>query len=378
MFLGLHRIGLYLPIYFLLLAWSQPTLSYQERSGCINDAEKYFKLARQVNSPQYYQNATFLNYWKFEQERVESCPPSSNTNLMSIATRFQGLPHISRDCIRSALLRVEKIDSNRIMCSSDGSRRIRYNYEDNSKKGRDWCIDESMVDYIHWSFNKTLECVNAIALHPLDPKIFFKKINNESSFAFHIANKGGMGIGQLTTFAMREMERSDTSSGGYQYIRRAMESEHPSCVMFRDILSKTSRPGQRITDRVCDFVSAGEGIARNLFYSMAYFVHKRDTHPGPVRAWAKKHGITNPRIIDLITLVGYSRHGAAAAKRWALQVIASGVDPNDYSSFEAKYARKAQYIKDINEKMREFLQNHTGKDDGFTPEELEGDICIGG
>ena len=278
--------------------------------------------------------ATFLNH-----KNRKLCEPHylhtrNLTNyLMSEGDlRFR----ISRDCIRESMMNIKDITAYRADCDNDmqgvSSRRKMVS----GRKG-DTCLTESMVDYVHFAVDEATKCVNAISEYPIDPMILFKKFNRESGFGYYLQSERGNGVGQLTSIAMKEMVMD--KHDGKVYRDKALET--PACRNFHNMLSKPvdfpkinrrdsagnvimgkdGKPLKTQVVRICQLVNSQDGLARNLFYSMALFSHNRDTHRNAIGKKMRKLGIFNETTINYMTLVSYGRNGLVHAEATLEQLV---------------------------------------------------------
>lgn len=347
-------------------------------------------------------NNDFLKLFK-QNKTTEFCPAETTMTEVTQMTQLRdelllrgAPPKIKLDCIRSSMSRIPNIPfssksgkrplTRRAVCSSDSELPKWQSYEP--------CLNDEVVRLVQWSVNNALECGNALALKigglPIDPKIFFQKINNESAFGFHLQNSGGIGIGQLTSIAVKEVSKPSKSPlpgpPMKNYVQAAMEE--PACNSFKSVLDEDIQftGSNKKTVRHCQFLSGGNGMARNLFYSIMLFIHNRSVIgikkgqlAGGVQQIASSYGITDTAKIDYLTLVSYGRGGMARvsaiistlAKNRAL----SNVDINKVpiEEFLGHLDKLSPYINETRNKMDEFLKIHNAE---ITPENQTGAICV--
>ena len=331
---------------FLTWVFLWSSLALAEGPQCIFGNPEKDMHARQTRSasPEGVEPGSFLE--QFHNVRAErECNPGifhhANT-LMDVLTGKESLRFgIRRVCVREAMMNIKDIKRTyRTDCESDNlslsSRRaIR------SGPTKDTCLTEDMVDYVSYALNRAMECVNSISDEPLDPMILFKKMNRESGFGYYLQSERGIGAGQLTTIAMKEM--ADPKFKGYQYIKKALENEN--CQDLHGVLSepvkfsKLRSSGTEVV-RPCQLLSSQNGLARNMFFSAALFVHNRDTHGASIRNYVERQGLEGETKINYLTLVSYGRNGMAQA-RTSFDVM---VDEFGLEFYEKKSAEQMENI----------------------------------
>ncbi|MCB0350809.1 MAG: hypothetical protein KDD38_06475 [Bdellovibrionales bacterium] len=342
----------------------------------------------------------FLKLFKAERG-PEYCPidaPDSalaqlNSLNKNILTRVAP-PKIKLECIKASMKRIPKVElssrsgknpySRRGVCTSDSGLPKWQNSEP--------CMNSELTELVQWSVNKAIECGNALALRisglPLDPEIFFQKINNESAFGFHLQNNGGIGIGQLTSIAMKEISRpSQMPIEGpprKNYIQAAQEES--ACSTFKSVLNKDVEFTNARQVRHCQLLWTGNGLARNLFYSIMTFIHNRSVigykngrPAGGVRQIVKAYGITDAKKINYLTLISYGRNGlakvAATIETMSKDPSLAGVNLNTMplDQFLEHLEKMSPYLKETRNKMNEFLDNYQAEKN---PSNQTGALCV--
>lgn len=212
------------------------------------------------------------------------------------------------------------------------------------------CMSTDVSAYVSWTINEAVACMSPPE-NPIDPSLIFKKINNETGFNFGIAYNGGNGIGQLTTPAIKEINLNTT------YIQQVLQSKNPRCAAFKNALAK--RPTS--VKNKCDWVEPSEGFARNIIYSLAYYLRIRDHYlihgEHKVMRQLRALGITNPDYANLIALSAYGRDSwntfpglLAAAKK----------NPKNYSEFLKEAKKSSAYINETENKYDEVVSAGSG------------------
>lgn len=206
------------------------------------------------------------------------------------------------------------------------------------------CISEEMVNYVTWAVNSAIEC-QSTRENPIDPLMVFKKMNNETGFSFFQASTGGVGIGQLTTSAIKEVNRTldDTLS-------KVRHSKTPSCQPFQTLLNQKTKPED--ATKWCSLLHFSEGLGNNLLYSIGYFIHSRDNLMGRFQRQVDKCGIERADVKDTGALAAYGPNGLDIQER-LISILKNTC--NDPDAFIKKATKDIQYLKQTNEKSNEVL-----------------------
>ena len=270
---------------------------------CISDGRNT-ALVDQINHDSVSDDS-FLK--AFEKSREQLACNCTNSSVLKMTQKLKESiePSISRDCIEGSMSRISSMKTQRrLLCDSNYSvpkfGKVLY-----GKK--DLCIDSHVVDYVHWSVNEGLKCINSFALQPISPDITFMKLHRESKFGFFIQYSGGIGIGQLTTIAVKEIEEN-----AKPIIEAALQS--PQCESFKELLNKEMDYTKKDHVRHCQLTGIGEGIGRNIFYSLALMLHHRDSGYNSVGARLKRQGFVDAEKINYFTLISYGREGLAGTE----------------------------------------------------------------
>lgn len=255
--------------------------------------------------------------------------------------RNQG--RIKPECVAAAMSRGAVNPG--YLCSSPADTNPRVITGNNNREGP--CMSPEIVNHVTWVVNQALACVGAMD-QPINPEIVLRKFNNETGFHFYRAYRGGVGMGQLTTSAARQV-----LSGNTPVFQRFRESQEPACQPFkRPVLdverrleansahrqqrgpatrsggrsqagreSAQRRPqaapnpqaGTLEPENWCNLISSSNGLAANTMMSLLYFIHTRanivESRIRPLLQSAQIDLAKQQRFIDLATLAAYGREG---------------------------------------------------------------------
>lgn len=242
------------------------------------------------------------------------------------------------------------------------------------------CVDEQMTDYVYFAANSAIQCMSGIG--KIDSKTLFRKINNESAFNISVASGGGVGIGQLTPIAIKEILDPKLGKGRY-ILDHVANSGEKSCNGFKSVAAHDLKnpPSTSVSNR-CAWISPGDGFARNLIYAIGYYLTMRDKYLMPsllkmAPALAQDEGLLN----DLAS-IAYGAEGIKHAKSllWKFRVN----DKTNIAELRKKIRGNSRYLSNIKSKMKEVTCISKGwhndsskcKKYNMTSEELEGDACV--
>tara|TARA_B110001454_G_scaffold219204_1_gene252270 strand:- start:84376 stop:85680 length:1305 start_codon:yes stop_codon:yes gene_type:complete len=242
------------------------------------------------------------------------------------------------------------------------------------------CVDDQMADYIHFSVNSAIQCLSGVG--KIDSKTIFRKINNESAFNISVASRGGLGIAQITTSAVKEMTDPQLGKGRY-VLDHVASSNDPSCNGFKDVAIHDLRnaPSTEVSNR-CAWLSPGDGLARNLIYSIGYYLTMRDKYIVPALNRRSPELAKNETILNDLTSISYGAEGIKHVKNMLRKFRVN--KRTNVSELRKKIRGGSVYLDAIQAKMKEVTCFRNGIDPSnkecrnmkFNPSELEGDSCV--
>ncbi len=315
------------------------------------------------------QNDPFTSFYlqnqiKAPEECTTTLPnPSVITPLVEFKKQLYqtyGPGKIQKKCIHAALKRGSGVKG--YVCNSPKGKAISTGSTDENGP----CITEPIVDYLHWTINQAIDCVSPEDGVPLDARIIFKKLNTETGFHFNMANEGAIGIGQITSIAVEELQINPESK---KIFKEILTSSKSSCLPFKDLLKKKLHTPLR----KCEHVNLGSGMATNMLYSLILYRHMRDSHVYGAKSHLQKKHITDPQIINYLTFSMYGPKGLSAR-----DLVNSNKIPSDisYSDFKKALSHKDIYLRQADHKMEEVLKLMNPAKNTFLESEINGDTCL--
>lgn len=295
-------------------------------------------------------------------------------------------PLVRRECIAAAMQRAPGNDG--YICRHPTSKEVRKGYNKNTQGVKEkyglasgdtlQCVNKEMVDYMYFSVNSAIQCLSPS--NPIDSRVIFRKFNNETAFNPTIAWSGGVGLGQMTSPAVKEFTTS--LGNGKDIFTNVASSQKKACVPFKHIAQKDlETPPTTHSNNYCSWVNSGDGLARSLLFSISYYVLLRDHYILPLLTQKSKSLARNTDVLNALTAVGYGHEGYSHA-RWLIQKYRVNNKTNP-SNFLKMISKNSLYLTETNRKMREVSCQQRGISEAqacdnlkLSEEELRGDSCI--
>jgi hypothetical protein len=264
---------------------------------------------------------------------VKSALQDAQKNSLRILQNVP-LPGVKRECFVISMKR--RHGSEEFYCPSS-SLRGRETLGVPGDSGQ--CLTNDVIDYTRWAFHEAVNCMSDPA-RPIDPLTLFLLINNESAFHFSTANRGGVGIGQLTSAAIDAVNHPERS-GTKNYLQMVKESRNPHCEPFKKALAEPL--SNSYSGGYCPLLQPSEGLARSLIYSISYYLMTRDSlMTGVLHHFAKK-GVERAAFYDYAALAMY---GPTALAEQAHVIQAYDESKGDLRTYLSLLKKKIPYFAD--------------------------------
>lgn len=242
------------------------------------------------------------------------------------------------------------------------------------------CVDDRMTDYIYFAVNSAIQCLSGSG--KIDSRTVYRKINNESAFNVSVASTGGWGIAQITSSARNEMIDPELGRGRY-ILDQVSKSNDPSCRGFKEVASQDLLKAPSMAqDNRCAWLSPGDGLARNLMYSIGYYLTMRDKYIVPALTRMAPHLADSEKLLGELTSIAYGSEGIKHAKMLLRKFRVNSQTNAD--QLVSSLRGQSRYLKNIKSKMKEVTCLRKGLEaDGeackklkLSSEDLEGDSCV--
>lgn len=292
-------------------------------------------------------------------------------SLEKILSHDARTKQIKKECIEASLQREPGNEG--YSCNGDERKKF-----ENSGRSTP-CLNQKTVDFIHFSVNQAINCMST-GRADIDPRFILKKLNNETAFNFYLAYSGGKGIGQLTSDPVDEIAgwykgKKFIEGNAFHILEDLMDNTNPSCGPFREIMKgdlKRPPPSPGSARNYCDWIRPGDGVARNLIYSLGYYVHMRDNVIKPNLESRSKKLAKNSDIVNYLTLAAYGPDGPAGAKSLIRRLRLS--DSMGIIDAKSKIIGADPYVKQTEKKFVEELLPAVKANP--TEADKKGDICL--
>lgn len=143
----------------------------------------------------------------------------------------------------------------------------------NKSKNFNFCINRDFLEYQNAVISSFMSCAAKSGIKTLDAGHLMKMYTLESGFRPNYAYPGGVGIGQLTSIFVKDIHQAHR---GRKYLINMAMSESAECRAAKMISEKDLKKEPKHSDN-CSFVSVGDGLERNILYSIL----------GTATAWEK-------------------------------------------------------------------------------------------
>lgn len=194
-------------------------------------------------------------------------------------------------------------------------------------KDADLCITEDFLKYENAVISNFVGCAMKEDLGGIEPEYLYQMYSLESAFKPQLVHKGGVGLGQLTNVFIDDVHQKHR---GFKFLEKIANSKKPECQAAK-IIAKKDLIIKPNLNFACSFASVGEGLERNILYSLIGLAvsWENDIEP-PLRSYLKTHA-KSPYIREVMNLSLLNSYGAGglAGARAAIKRL-KGHSPADF------------------------------------------------
>lgn len=260
-----------------------------------------------------------------KEEAQANCPECHNSlakrpeDLAQVASAIEGVPQAPTLLFKPAcLVESNTFDANAAEISCPSGVR---------SKTKDLCLTQEIMTYQNAVISSFISCAKKVGLTTLSPSALYSMYSLESGFKPQFASRNGLGMGQLTNIFVEDVHQKWR---GYKFLKKIATSDLKECEAAKIIAQKDiqSKPKH---SKSCSFVQMGEGMERNVLYSLVGIANlwERDLLPKMKSFMAKN--ANNPLLEEIQSLTlanGYGAGGRAAARAIASRL--SSLSPEKY------------------------------------------------
>jgi hypothetical protein len=186
--------------------------------------------------------------------------------------------------------------------------------EGTSSSKYNFCFNQDMSRYQNAAITDFYKCVKKLTNFPLSPAALFEMYSLESGFKPHFAYEGGVGMGQLTGIFVADINQKHR---GFNILKKVADSADPDCNIAKKIATKDTKNPISLSNNRCKFVEYGEGMERNVLYTMIGMANSWEKDIEPLMGTYMEKHKANPdvkRAAELALLNTYGPGGRAAAR----------------------------------------------------------------
>lgn len=178
------------------------------------------------------------------------------------------------------------------------------------------CINREILEYQNLVVSNMYSCFSKYSASPINPSSLFEIQSLESVYKTNYSSYKGHGLGQLTNIFIKDAQ---IEFRGLPMMKKIVADTSAECGAAREILSLDTKRKPILStpkDR-CRFMQIGDGLERNVLYSLIGLntLWKNDISPH-FTGYSKKHGThaAFPRLMEKLLQIGYGAGGPVAAK----------------------------------------------------------------
>jgi hypothetical protein len=298
---------------FFFTVFSITSVSALSKDRCIVGNEKNSQLQVGLKSAQTESPITQKIYQKYnllpKTEADSNCPTGDCRNNTAVQ-KLSALPtggaqaspayvHLNEACVEVAAQ--VKAGSAEIDCPS-------------RKTGKfNFCYPKSMANYQSAVTSDFYNCLRKTQDFPLTIDALFEMYTLESGFKPYYANTGGTGMGQLTGIFIKDIHQKHR---GRPILQSIADSTDSQCEAAKLIAQKDLQKEPSLANK-CDFVQVGEGLERNILYTLVGMSNSWNKDIGPLMKDYIKKNERDPAILEVqkkALLNAYGAGGRAAAR----------------------------------------------------------------
>jgi hypothetical protein len=345
--------------FIIILALGFLSLQVFAQNQCIVGNEKNSQLLDNLDQAQKNSLITQKIYQKYDlypkTEADANCPKGNcgqNTSTQALtplptggAPASPAYVHFNEACIE--VVAKIKAGTSELNCPSQ-------------KKGTfDFCFSKSQANYQSAVVSDFYKCIRSNQDFPISADTLFEMYTLESAFKPYYSNPGGAGLGQLTSIFIKDIHQKHR---GRPILEAIADSTDLKCDAAKIIAAKDLKKTPTLNNR-CDFVQAGEGLERNILYTLVGLANSWNKDISPLmKDYNNKH-VRDPALLDaqkfaLLNAYGPGGRGAAraAVRRLTKLKPADFVKAMSKPLYSKKQKNLTTYTTSIAEKQKQLMK----------------------
>lgn len=201
---------------------------------------------------------------QIKEECTDGCESSTPAGATQAAAAIGAIPTTTPLVPKAPTLAL-KTECMQISDQFKSTESFEYSCPDGKKqRNRGMCITVDLLKYQNAAISNMISCMASLGFSAVDSNSIFQKYSIESTFKPQYSSTGGVGIGQLTNIFVDDIHQVGR---GFEYLKQVADSTNPECEAAKIIAAKDISKKPNLNFR-CQFMSMGEGMERNILYSM--------------------------------------------------------------------------------------------------------------
>ena len=300
--------------FYIIFVFANQFASAQEQ--CLSGSESNKQLLEnlkeaQANSPIAMKISEKYDLLKKTEAGV--CTECERAPRRPLPSLSPNKTYFKEECVQAAAQ--IKTSSNEVSCPS-------------GKNGfHKQCFSRTFFKYQNAVISEFYKCIRRTQNFPITPEALFEMYSLESGFKPYYSNPGGTGMGQLTGIFIKDLHMKHR---GRPVIESIAQSTHEDCETAKIIAEKDLKKEPSLNNK-CSFIQAGEGLERNILYSLMGLANSWNKDIEPLlKNYIKKYE-RDPQILDVQykALINSYGPGGRAAARASIRRL-SKLAPKDY------------------------------------------------
>lgn len=196
------------------------------------------------------------------------------------------------------------------------------------KKTKNICQTEEILTYQNAVISSFMSCAKKLNMQTISPDILYRLYSLESGFKPQFASKNGVGLGQLTSIFVKDVHQAWR---GGEYVDKIAKTDLKECEAAKVIAKKDLNGHSPLLSNSCAYIQIGEGMERNILYTMIGLANSWDKDLLPKMSSYVKRYANHPNLEEVKSLTmaaAYSAGGRAAGRAIASRL--SGLAPDAY------------------------------------------------
>lgn len=256
-------------------------------------------------------------------------------------------------CVQAAVQL--KTDTSELLCPQ--------NQTDGRSNNHNLCVSQKMLDYQNAVVSDFHSCVASLTDSPITLEGLFEMYSLESTFKPHYAYDGGVGLGQLTSIFVKDVQQRGR---GLTLLGDIAKSDKPQCDIAKQIASDDIKSPKSLYPNRCNYVQYGEGMERNVLYTLVGLATWWDKNIGKMFNNYKKKHQGNPmlsKVMEMSLLNAYGSGGISVGRAAIRRLLDKGLSPTNFlAQLETpmrgkKGSNLTKYTSNISKKQNDLLEH---------------------